>query len=75
MAVVVQRVDQALRHFDVVFQFGALAGQDAVFDQLRLLIAQLAVQGDDQGADDGDRQDQRQDTERDDFVFELHLGS
>jgi hypothetical protein len=38
---VVERLDQAFGHFHVVFQFRALAGQNAVFDQLRLLIAQL----------------------------------
>ncbi|MNP03783.1 hypothetical protein D3C76_956790 [compost metagenome] len=75
LAVVVQRLDQAFRHFDVVFQFRALAHQDAVFDQLRLLITQLAVEGNHQGANDGNGQHQRQNAEGDDLVFELHVHS
>ena len=75
VAVVVQRRDQALRHFHVVFQFGTLARQNAVFDQLCLLITQLAIEGNHQRTDDGDGQYQRQNPERDDFVFELHLDS
>lgn len=73
--VVIQRGDQALRHLDIVLQLRALARQDAVFDQLRLLIAQLAIERDHQGADDRDGQDQRQNPEGDDFVFEQHLYS
>ena len=72
LAVVVERRDQALRHGDVVFQFRTFARQNAVFDQLRLLIAQLTVQGDHQRADDRDSQDQGQDPQGNDFVLELH---
>ncbi|MNL30803.1 hypothetical protein D3C87_1525610 [compost metagenome] len=75
VAVVVQRLDQALGHFHVVFQLRALARQNAVFDQLRLLIAQLAIEGNHQRADDGNGQHQRQNPEGDDLVFELHVDS
>ncbi|MNH99115.1 hypothetical protein D3C73_518760 [compost metagenome] len=75
VAVVVQGRDQALGHFHVVFQLRALARQNAVFDQLRLLIAQLAIEGNHQRADDGNGQHQRQNPEGDDLVFELHVDS
>ncbi|MNR27048.1 hypothetical protein D3C85_1442990 [compost metagenome] len=75
VAVVVQRLDQALGHFHVVLQLRALARQNAVFDQLRLLVTQLAIQGNHQGANDRNGQHQRQNAEGDDLVFELHVHS
>src|SRR5471030_128032 len=75
LAIGIQRLDQALGHFYVVFQLRAFTGEDAVFDQLRLLFAELSILDDDQRANNRNRQDQRQDTEGNNFVFELHIYS
>ncbi|MNR50530.1 hypothetical protein D3C85_1700570 [compost metagenome] len=70
-----QRCDDAQRHGHGVLQLGALAGEDGIFDQLDLLLAEALVLHDDQGADYRHRQQQGQDAEGDDFVFELHGAS